>query len=192
MYGNRYYRKPPPPEKRRTLKLRGGPVANPTLTLHQSPARNHPSRCTQRRCECFIRVNAMSWRECHPVTAESNTPVLVPAFLNLGLHNPSRDHNREGQASSISSPKRDPYSFPARPQTGDQCTHRHPTGRPCVRRYSPQPVLRRPPRGASQMTCCSPIAPQRWSRRAGAGESLRGHGWRAASRPWCATRHERC
>jgi hypothetical protein len=41
-------------------------------------------------------VNGMAWRECQPVTAESNTPVLFPAFLNLGLHNPSRDHNREG------------------------------------------------------------------------------------------------
>ena len=50
-YWYRYCRMPPPPEKWRTLKLRGGPVANPTLTLHQSPARDHPSRCTQRRCD---------------------------------------------------------------------------------------------------------------------------------------------
>jgi hypothetical protein len=40
-------------------------------------------------------------------------PVLTP-----GLHNPGLDHNREGQAPSISSPKRDSYSFPVRPKTG--------------------------------------------------------------------------
>jgi hypothetical protein len=117
-HGNGDSRKPPPAEKRRTLKLRGGPGANPTLTLHQSPARGHPSRCTQRRCECFITVNAMAWRECHPATAESDTPVLFPALYLPGLHNPGLDHNREGQAPSISSPKRDPYCFPVRPRTG--------------------------------------------------------------------------
>ena len=49
-YGNRHSSGPPSPEKRRTLNLRGGPVANPGPALHQSPAREHPSRCAQRRC----------------------------------------------------------------------------------------------------------------------------------------------
>ena len=61
----------------------------------------------------------MTQRERHPVTAESDTPVLFPAHYIPGLHNPDLDHNREGQAPSISSPKRDPYSFPVRLQTGD-------------------------------------------------------------------------
>jgi hypothetical protein len=56
----------------------------------------------------------MTQRERHPETAQSDTPVLLPAFFNLGLHNPSRDHSREGQAPSISSPKRDSYFFPLR------------------------------------------------------------------------------
>jgi hypothetical protein len=64
-------------------------------------------------------VNLMTQRERHPVAAESDTPALFSPFLTLGLHNPSRDHNREGQALSISSQRRDPHSLPARPQTGD-------------------------------------------------------------------------
>ena len=50
-------------------------------------------------------VNSVTRRERHPVAAESETPVLFPAFLHLGLPNPSRDHSREGQAPSISSPR---------------------------------------------------------------------------------------
>ena len=40
----------------------------------------------------------MTQRERHPVAAESDTPALFSAFLTLGLHNPSRDYSREGQA----------------------------------------------------------------------------------------------
>jgi hypothetical protein len=35
-------------------------------------------------------VNSVTQRERHPVAAESDMPVLIPAFLHLGLHNPSR------------------------------------------------------------------------------------------------------
>ena len=49
-YGNRHSSGPPPAEKGRTLKLRGDPGANPILALQQSPARDHLSRCAQRRC----------------------------------------------------------------------------------------------------------------------------------------------
>ena len=49
-YGNRNVRQPPPLARRGTLKLRGGPGANPTLTLQQSPDRDYPSRCSQWRC----------------------------------------------------------------------------------------------------------------------------------------------
>jgi hypothetical protein len=50
LYGKRNGANPPQRQKRRTLKLRGGTGADPTLTLQQSPARDHPSRCAQRRC----------------------------------------------------------------------------------------------------------------------------------------------
>jgi hypothetical protein len=80
----------------------------------------------QQRCDTQ-QVNSMTQRECHLVAAKSDTQALFPAFFNLGLHNPSRDHSREGQVPSISSPKRDPYSFPARLQTGDSLNHQHPT-----------------------------------------------------------------
>ena len=53
-----------------------------------------------------------------PVAAKSDRPVLFPVFFNLGLSSLSRDHSREGQAPSISFPKRDPFPFPARFQTG--------------------------------------------------------------------------
>jgi hypothetical protein len=63
-------------------------------------------------------VNSMAWRERHPVAAESDMPVLIAAFFNLGLHNPSRDHNREGQALSISSQRRDSFFAPVRHKAG--------------------------------------------------------------------------
>jgi len=81
----------------------------------------------RQRCDTQ-QVNSMTQRERHPVAAHSDTPDPFPAFFNLGLHNPSRDHSREGQALSIASPKRDLHSFPARLQTGDSLNHRHPTG----------------------------------------------------------------
>jgi hypothetical protein len=38
-------------------------------------------------------VNVMARCERQPVAAESDMPVLFPAFLNLGSHHPSQDHN---------------------------------------------------------------------------------------------------
>ena len=88
----------------------------PTESGQGSP---EPVRQAEVRQRCGTQqVNSVARHERHPVAAESDTSVLFPAFFNLGLHNPGRDHNREGQASSISSPKRDLHSFPARPQTG--------------------------------------------------------------------------
>jgi len=78
-----------------------------------------PVRTAEVRQRCDTQqVNSVTLRERHSVVAESDTPVLFPAFLHFGWHNPSWDHNREGQAPSISSQRRDPHSFPARPQTG--------------------------------------------------------------------------
>jgi len=40
----------------------------------------------------------MTQRERHPVAAESDTPILIPACWHPGQQYPGRDHNREGQA----------------------------------------------------------------------------------------------
>lgn len=63
-------------------------------------------------------VTVLALRERQSVAARSYTPRLIPAFFELGLHNPSWNHKWEGQTLSLSSLGRDPVSFPARPQTG--------------------------------------------------------------------------
>ena len=119
MDGNRNSSRPPPAEQRFTLKLRGGPGANPTLTLQQSP---DPTESGQRSPEPVRAVEVRQRCDTNDAThnpesddaargssvaAESDMPGLFPACSTPGLVYPGRDHSREGQAPSISSPRRD-------------------------------------------------------------------------------------
>jgi hypothetical protein len=78
-YGNRTIRQPPPRARRRTLNLRGGPVANPSLTLQKSPARLIGAGATAEvKLDKPTSVNALARRERQPVAAKSHTPFLFP------------------------------------------------------------------------------------------------------------------
>jgi hypothetical protein len=119
--------------KKAYFEVEGRPGSQPgthprTESGQGTPEPVRPAEVRQ-RCDTQ-QVNAMALRERHPVAAKSDTPVPIPAFLNLGLHNPSRDHNREGQALSISSPRRDLQSFPCQAPDRACVNHRHPTGSP--------------------------------------------------------------
>ncbi len=81
-YGNRNVRQPPSLARRRTLKLRGGPGANPTLTLQESPARP-PEPVRTAEVQVRTTVISMARRECHPVAQKSDMPLLFPHVLNL-------------------------------------------------------------------------------------------------------------
>ena len=93
-------------------------------------------------------MNLMAQRERHPVTAESDMPVLFPACSNPGLHNPGPDHSREGQAPSNSSRRRDPIPYLPGPRQAMREAQTPDRSGPRCQGDDPQPVLRRPPRGA--------------------------------------------
>ena len=101
------------------LEGRPGSQPRPCPPRESGQGSPEPVHRTEVRQRCDTQqVNLMARCKRHPVAAKSDMPLIFPTFFNLGLHNPSRGHNREGQAPSISSPRRDLHSFPARPQTG--------------------------------------------------------------------------
>lgn len=107
---------------------RPGSQADPHLPKESgqgTPERVRTAEVCQ-RCD-RQQVSVMARRARHALAAESDTPLLMPACGNPGLQTPGRDHNREGQALSISSPRRDSHPFPVSPDRRS-VNHRHPIG----------------------------------------------------------------
>jgi len=63
------------------LNLRGGPVANPSLTLQMSPAQSIGAGATAEvRLDQPTPVISLALRERQPVAAQSDTPFLFPVY----------------------------------------------------------------------------------------------------------------